>query len=182
MSFRASEASLSLGTRTITLNAYKMRNRRTPQAFAAEKSPGLRFRYTFTLLCLPVAMGRWPRGERADGGGENSNYIFLFVILSDSEGSLCPSISVFGQRCLGNARSRSVCPQLFRRAARHDKGWVRGSCACLPREEYVISTEAHKVCETEKSPRVKHVISTEERRRRSQRRNLPGYASDTLLP
>ena len=80
----------------------------------------------YPYYSLPVAMGRCPRGERAGGEVENSNYIFLFVILSDSEGSLCPSISVFGQRCLGNARSRSVFSQLFRRAARHDNGVGEG--------------------------------------------------------
>ena len=69
-------------------------------------------------------MGRCPRGERA--GGEVEIILFFpIVILSDSEGSYCRIISKPIHRYLDDARTRLILCQLFRRAARYDRGGRR---------------------------------------------------------
>ncbi len=87
--------------------------------------------------------------------------------------TLIPYYASPSARCLDNARTRFYCSQLFRRAARHDKGgsvgggargMARGYGCAVPRVEYVISTKAGEYC----AP--------------AARRNLPGYVSDTLFP
>ncbi len=105
-----------------------------------EKSPRNWFRYTLHHnIASPSLLGGVCMREHADGGGENFNNIFLFVILSDSEGSLCSTVTKFG-RCFDNARSCYYCTRPYRRAARHDIGG-RGVGA-RPRVELVISTKA----------------------------------------
>ena len=85
---------------------------------------------TYPYFCLPFVWGGGHTRERVAGEVENLNNIFFFVILSDSEGSLCPTVAKFG-RCLGNARSISYCIQPYRRAARHDRSVERLRAAPL---------------------------------------------------
>ena len=122
MSFRASEAPLSLGTRAITLNAYKMRNGEIFHVKKSVISTGERLGvrsgeissvtlqiHSFRNIASPSLWGGGRTHERADGEGENFNNIFLFVIPSDSEGSHCPTTAKPMQRYSGNIISER-CP------------------------------------------------------------------------
>ena len=83
------------------------------------------------------------------------------------------------ERCLGNARSRLYCTRPYWRATRHDIGGV-GRGAHSSGESMSFRLKHTKCAKRRNLPGYKVVISTEERRRRSQRRNLTGYVSDTL--